>query len=52
MERKLRAFCVIPIFMCHMPDHPMFENIANSCGVKTCHRPLMDVNGLKQFRER
>jgi hypothetical protein len=32
-----------------MPNLPLFENIANRCGVKTCHWPFMDVNGLEQF---
>ena len=40
--------CGTPAFLCHMPDHPMFENIANRCGVKTCHRALMDVKSLEQ----
>ena len=41
--------CVTPAFLCHMPNLPLFENIANRLGVKTCHSPLMDVNGLEQL---
>ena len=41
--------CVTHAFLCHMFDLPLFENIANRCGVKMSHRSLMDVNGLEQF---
>jgi len=35
--------------MSHIYDHPLFENIANRCGVKTCHWPLMDVKTIPEL---
>ena len=46
---ELVHICVTPAFLCHIPDLPLFENIANRFGVKTCHLPLMDVKAIPEL---